>query len=63
MRTLEIAGVTLAPLVLYAIEATILFFVVRVILLRVRLYRWVWHRALFDAALFVCLLSLVTLCQ
>ncbi|AHF75644.1 hypothetical protein Sant_0548 [Sodalis praecaptivus] len=48
-------GVFIPWLMLLALGALALFFVVRRLLAAAGLYRWVWHPALFDIA-FYCLL-------
>lgn len=63
MRTIEIAGVTVAPFALHVLEAAVLYALLRALLLRLNAYRLIWHRPLFDTALFVSLVSVVTLCQ
>jgi len=53
-------GVLLSPFLIYAVLALLLTFAVRLLLRLTPLGRWVWHEALFDTALFVCILALVT---
>jgi Protein of unknown function (DUF1656) len=54
---LDIYGVFVPALLLWLIIAYALTVVVHRLLDRFGLYRLVWHRALFDFALFVCLLG------
>jgi hypothetical protein len=61
MTELNIAGIYLAPIVLYAIVALPIFLGLRVILARVGFWRLVWHPALFETALYLSILSLLIL--
>jgi hypothetical protein len=58
---LNIAGIYMAPIVLYAIVALPIFLVLRMILARVGFWRLVWHPALFETALYLSILSLLFL--
>lgn len=58
---LDIAGIFVAPIVGYALAAFVLFLIVRWLLARVGFWRTVWHPALFEAALFLSLLSALVL--
>jgi hypothetical protein len=53
-------GVFVSPLLIYAIVALAICAVVQRLLILVGFYRLVWHRALFDFALFVVLLGAVS---
>jgi hypothetical protein len=53
----DIYGVLVPALLLWLIVAYALSAVLRRLMHRSDLYRLVWHRALFDFALFVCLLG------
>ncbi|MBR0713238.1 DUF1656 domain-containing protein [Bradyrhizobium liaoningense] len=54
---IDIYGVLVPALLLWLIVAFVLSAVLRRLMRRFDLYRLVWHRALFDFALFVCLLG------
>lgn len=56
---LDLYGVFVPALLLWLIVAYVLTVLVHWLLERFGLYRLVWHRALFDFALFVCLLGVV----
>ncbi|WP_050422774.1 DUF1656 domain-containing protein [Bradyrhizobium tropiciagri] len=56
---LDIYGVLVPALLLWLIVAYALSAVVNRIMQRFGLYRLVWHRALFNFALYVCLLGVV----
>jgi hypothetical protein len=55
----DIYGVLVPALLLWLIVAYTLSAVLRRLMCRSDLYRLVWHRALFEFALFVCLLGVV----
>jgi hypothetical protein len=57
---LNIAGVFFSPLVAWAVLALVLNLMLRQGLIRFGVYRFVWHRALFDLATFVMLWAAVT---
>lgn len=54
-----VGGVFLAPIVIYAIVATLIFLACRFVLGLIGLLRRVWHPALFECALFLVILSLL----
>ena len=56
---IDIYGVLVPALLLWIIVAYALSAVQRRLMQRFDLYRLVWHRALFDFAIFVCLLGVV----
>jgi len=56
---IDIYGVLVPALLLWIIIAYFLSAALRRLMQRFDLYRLVWHRALFDFAIFVCLLGVV----
>ena len=52
LREWSLGGVLLSPLLIYALAALLVTGVLR-------LARWIWHEALFDTALYVCVLSVL----
>jgi hypothetical protein len=56
-HSVEFLGFYLPPLALCAGGAVILFVILRWLLARHHLYRFVWHRPLFNLALYVLLLG------
>jgi hypothetical protein len=56
---ISIGGVFVPSLLIWALIAFVLNVVLRRILHAAGFYRLVWHRPLFDAALFVILLAVV----
>ena len=59
LREWEVGGVLLSPFLLYVLLALLLTGLLRLVVQATPLGRWIWHEALFDAALFVCVLFLV----
>jgi Protein of unknown function (DUF1656) len=57
LHTVEFLGFYLAPLILWAGAAVIPFVVFRWLLERVGFYQFVWHRSLFNLALYVLLVG------
>jgi hypothetical protein len=56
---LDVAGVFLSPVLISAVLALVVYIVVKMILSRVGAYRFIWHPALFDSALFVIVWGIV----
>ena len=54
---LDLFGVIVPSLLLWSVLAYALARVVSKVLARAGLYRHVWHPALFDFALFICLVT------
>lgn len=54
---LDIAGVMVPALLLWLVVAYGLSLLLRPLLARIGLYGLVWHRPLFDLAVYVCLLG------
>ena len=54
---IDIAGVLVPALLLWLVVAYAVSALLSAQLRRVGLYRFVWHRALFDFAMFVCVLG------
>ncbi|ATP46439.1 transporter [Pseudomonas putida] len=59
LREWALGGVLLSPFLIYVLLALVLTGVLRFLVQATPLGRWIWHEALFDAALFVCVLFLV----
>jgi hypothetical protein len=57
LREWVLGGVLLSPMLLYALLALLLTGVLRLALQRHGVARWIWHEALFDCALYVCVLA------
>ncbi|MNT06849.1 efflux system membrane protein [compost metagenome] len=61
LREWALGGVLLSPFFIYVLLALVLTGAVRLLLRLTPVGRWIWHEALFDCALFICVLTLVTL--
>lgn len=59
LREWEVGGVLLSPFLIYVLLALLFTGLLRLVVQATPLGRWIWHEALFDAALFVCVLFLV----
>lgn len=59
LREWALGGVLLSPFLIYALLALLFTGLLRLVVQATPLGQWIWHEALFDAALFVCVLSLV----
>jgi predicted PurR-regulated permease PerM len=53
----NIAGIYWPPFLLSLIIAIVIFLILRWLMVRFRLHRHVWHPALFEVSLFVCIVS------
>ncbi|WP_407314161.1 DUF1656 domain-containing protein [Pseudomonas sp. nanlin1] len=61
---LDISGIFLPTLLVMMVATYLLFLLVHAVLNRVHFYRLVWHRALFNVALYAVLLGAVdALCR
>jgi len=61
IKEIDIGGVYITPFLAWAIVALVINTVLMRLLTRFGFYRIVWHRYLFDTALFVILFTAVTL--
>ncbi|HVI87160.1 MAG TPA: DUF1656 domain-containing protein [Dongiaceae bacterium] len=60
IKEIDIGGVYITPFLACAIVALVINMVLMRVLTRIGFYRFVWHRYLFDAALFLILFTAVT---
>jgi protein AaeX len=56
----DIYGVYFPAFAVFAAVALLLQLVINRFLRAIGFYRWVWHRALFDLAIYIILLGVVT---
>jgi hypothetical protein len=63
IKEIDLFGVYLPPMLAYLAVTAVLWLVLRHLLRRFGAYRWVWHRPLFDTALFVILLAGIVVTQ
>jgi hypothetical protein len=61
MKEVNFFGIYFAPAAAYALWALIIFLVLRYWFDRLQIQRWVWHRALFDTAVYIIILSIIGL--
>ena len=61
LKEINLDGVFIAPFAAYLFAALLIFIPVRILFDRYEIQRWVWHRQLFDAAIFTIILSLIGL--
>jgi hypothetical protein len=61
MNEVDIFGIFVAPASILLLWAFLLFLPLRMWFDRIRIQRWVWHRPLFDTAVYVILLSILGL--
>lgn len=59
LREVALDGVLFAPIMLDALAALVLTLVLRSVLWRTGLARWVWHLPLLEVSVFLCLLFLL----
>jgi len=61
IKEINIFGIYIAPFAGYMALALVFFIPLRIYFDRIQLQRYVWHRALFDMAVYVIILSLIGL--
>jgi hypothetical protein len=61
LKEINLFGIYVAPFAVYTVAALLVFIPLHWYFDRIEIQRWVWHRALFEAASFVILLSLIGL--
>lgn len=59
MKEANFFGVFLSPFLVWGLEAFLILTVVRFIMDRTGLVRYVWHRSLFDISLFLVIMVLL----
>jgi hypothetical protein len=57
IKEINLDGIYLPPLLGYLVGTAVLWYVLRYLLNRIGVYRYVWHPPLFNTALYVMLLS------
>ena len=58
-RETNLWGVYFSPLLAYMVAAGLAYAPVRVVLIRLRLFRWTWNPPLVEVGLFVCILGVL----
>ncbi|MGF6399045.1 hypothetical protein ABH905_002711 [Pseudomonas frederiksbergensis] len=56
----SVDGVLLSPFLIDVLLALLVTGALRMVLRLTPVGRWIWHEALFDCALYVCVLTLIT---
>ena len=56
-RETNIEGIFFPPLLVYLLAALVILLALRLVFLRLHVYRWVWNPSLAEAALYVCILG------
>ncbi|SPJ34445.1 DUF1656 domain-containing protein [Kushneria phyllosphaerae] len=60
LRELSIGGVFISPMLLFALVSLVISALLRTMMHKAGLTRWVWQEAWFDVSLFVIVLAVVT---
>ena len=58
-RETNVFGIFLPPLLVYMAIAAVLYVPVRLLIIRLRLFRWVWNPPLAETAIYVCIVGLL----
>ena len=61
IKEVQIFGIYVAPFAAYLFWTALIFIPLRIWFDRMEIHRWVWHRPLFDVAIFLIVLSLIGL--
>lgn len=56
---IDVLGVFVPAVLLLMFIAYLINFAIRIVLARIGVYRFVWHRSIFDLAIYVLVLGLV----
>lgn len=57
----DLFGVLISPIAVYSIAALPVTLLIRLVLWRTGAIEWFWHVALFEVALYVCVMCLLVL--
>ena len=58
-RETNLWGIYLPPLLVYMAIAAVLHVPVRLLIIRLRLFRWMWNPPLAETAIYVCIVGLL----
>ncbi len=61
MKEFIVAGLLISPFVRYALLAGLVLIALRLVFVRLRIYRWFWHPLLVEAALYFWILAALNL--
>ena len=59
LKEVDLFGVYISPFITQLLTAIVAYGLVRCLYNRLELWKYVWHRALFDAAVFTIILGIV----
>ena len=58
-RETNVAGILIAPIVVYALVALAIYIALRPLLTRLHIQRWTWNTPLAETGLYICILCLL----
>ncbi|MXV36643.1 MULTISPECIES: DUF1656 domain-containing protein [Saccharibacter] len=61
LAEVNLFGIFVSPIAIYAVVAVFVTLMLRFLLWRIGALGWFWHVALFEIALYVCVLCLLVL--
>jgi hypothetical protein len=61
IKEIDFFGIYLAPFTGYLVAGALVFIPVRIWFDRIEIQKWVWHRWLFETAVFVAIVSIIGL--
>ena len=61
IKEVNLSGIYVAPFAAYLFCALLIYVPLRICLDRIEIQKWVWHRPLFEVAVFLIILSLIGL--
>jgi len=61
MKEFIVAGLLMSPFVRYALLGLVVILLLRLVLVRMNIYRWFWHPLLAEAAMYICVVALLNL--
>jgi hypothetical protein len=59
IKEVNLSGIYVAPFAAYLFCALLIYVPVWIFLDRIEIQKWAWHRQLFEAAIFLIVLSLI----
>jgi hypothetical protein len=58
-RETNLWGIYLPPLLVYMAVAAVVYVPLRLLMIRLRLFRWMWNPPLAETAIYVCIVGLL----
>ena len=62
LKEINLFGIYVAPFAGHLFFTVVIFVPLRIWFDRIEIQRWIWHRTLFDTAIFLILLSVIGFC-